>query len=292
MSRFSRIMADSDSFEFVGRPGTTTMYSTAPVSEDLLSMESEVLLTTYTSGQGANGVVSDFNIEIVFEGDGWTEELQQDFIIAAEYLSTIITGDVRGGRRQGVDDITITASLEDIDGSGGILGQAGPTGIRFFSKLPTTAIMEFDTADAQDFADEGLFVDIVLHEMMHSIGFGTVWTDLGLTDGSVRGGDIVFNGENAIIAYNNELSDIAAGDPNSLNGVPVETDGGPGTAGGHWDEDTFENELMSGFIDDENYISSMTVAAFEDMGYDTIWDASNPGAEILQLDDFANTLFA
>ena len=132
----------------------------------------------------------------------------------------------------------------------------------------------------------------VLHEMLHSIGFGTNWRQLGLTEGSVRGGDMVFTGENAIIAYNAELADIAAGDPNSLNGVPVETDGGPGTAGGHWDEETFENELMSGFIDDPNYISGMTVAALEDMGYDTVWDASDPTAEILQLDDFANTLFA
>ncbi len=29
----------------------------------------------------------------------------------------------------------------------------------------------------------------------------------------------------------------------------------------------------------------MTVAAFEDMGYDTIWDASDPLAPIPQLDD-------
>ncbi|SMY09017.1 leishmanolysin-related zinc metalloendopeptidase [Flavimaricola marinus] len=292
MSAYSSFSADN--FEFEPVP-STMMYGTA-ASDDGVSVASmeaeEVILTSYTSGQGEYGVVSDFNIEIIFEGDGWTEELQQDFILAAEYLSTIITGDVRGGRRQGVDDITITATLEDIDGSGGVLGQAGPTGTRFFSKIPTTAVMEFDTADAQDFADEGLFDDIVLHEMMHSLGFGTIWSQLGLTEGSVRGGTLIFTGENATLAYNEALADIADDDPNSLNGVPVETDGGPGTAGGHWDEDTFTNELMSGFIDDANYISAMTVAAFEDMGYDTIFDANDPTAEIIQLDEFANTLFA
>jgi hypothetical protein len=256
----------------------------------LISLDAEeILLTSYTSGQGTYGVVSDFNIEIVFEGDGWTQELQEDFILAAEYLSSIITGDVPNARRPGVDDIRISATITDIDGEGGVLGQAGPTQLRFFSKLPTTGIMEFDVADAQTFADEGLFDDIVLHEMIHTLGFGTIWTQLGLTEGSVRTDDIVFIGENALIAYNAEFGDIAANDP---NGVPVETDGGSGTAGGHWDEDLFVNELMTGFIDDENYLSAMTVASLEDLGYETVFDASDPTAEIVQLDDFAATLFA
>ena len=30
--------------------------------------------------------------------------------------------------------------------------------------------------------------------------------------------------------------------------IPVEADGGPGTAYGHWDEATFGNELMTGYI--------------------------------------------
>ncbi len=250
----------------------------------VLDVSQGIVLDSYISGQGANDVFSDFNIEIIFEGT-WSEALQAAFIKSAEYLSSIITGDVRGGGRQGIDDIRINATLDDIDGPGGVLGQAGPTGLRFFSKLPKTAIMEFDVADANNFDGQNLFDDIVLHEMMHSLGFGTIWAALGLTEGSVRNGDIVFTGENAILAYNTELADIAANDPNSLNGVPVETDGGPGTAGGHWDDDTFDNELMTGYISDPNYVSSMTVAAFEDMGYDTVWNAADPTALILQPDD-------
>lgn len=285
------IIFPADEFEFEAAPGSVTGGSTASGDSGSVLQAEDDILTTYTSGIGLNGVVSAFNIDLVFDGEGWTQELQQDFIVAAEYLSTIIIGDVMGGRRQGVDDIRINAAITDIDGPGGVLGQAGPTGLRFFSKLPVTAIMEFDTADAQNFADQGLFDDIVLHEMMHSLGFGTIWSQLGLTEGTIRDGDIVFTGENAILAYNTELAAIAANDPNSLNGVPVESDGGPGTAGGHWDEDTFVNELMTGFIDDENYVSAMTVASFEDMGYETIFDANDPTAAIIQLDDFANTLF-
>ena len=242
------------------------------------------LLDSYLSGQGGLGVVSGFNIEIVFEGS-WTEGLQEAFIVAAEYLSSIITGDVRGGAALGVDDIRITASLEDIDGPGGVLGQAGPTGARFFSKLPTTGIMEFDIADAEDFDADGLFDDIVLHEMIHCLGFGTVWDLLDLTEGTVRAGDIVYTGANAILAYTTVFADIAAGDPGSADGIPVETQGGSGTAGSHWDDALFGTELMTGFIDDANTVSAMTVAALEDLGYDTIWEANDPAAAIPQPDD-------
>jgi len=242
------------------------------------------LLDSYVSGRGGLGVDSGFNIEIVFEGS-WSASLQDAFIVAAEYLSSIIPGDVRGGRALGVDDIRITASLEDIDGPGGVLGQAGPTGARFFSKLPTTGIMEFDIADAEDFDADGLFDDIVLHEMIHCLGFGTVWDLLGLTEGTVRAGDIVYTGANAILAYNSVFADIAANDPGSSDGVPVETQGGSGTAGSHWDDALFGSELMTGFIDTANTVSAMTVAALEDLGYDTIWVSDDPGAPMPQPDD-------
>lgn len=242
------------------------------------------LLDFYISGLGGLGVESGFNIEIVFEGS-WTEDLQEAFIVASEYLSSIITGDVRGGGAFGVDDIRITARLEDIDGPGGVLGQAGPTGARFFSKLPTTGIMEFDTADAEDFDAAGLFDDIVLHEMIHCLGFGTVWDLLDLTAGRVLFGNLVYTGGNAILAYNTVFSDLAADDPKSSRGVPLETQGGAGTAGSHWDDALFGTELMTGFIDDTNTVSAMTVAALEDLGYDTIWDPDNPAATIPQPDD-------
>ena len=54
----------------------------------------------------------------------------------------------------------------------------------------------------------------------------------------------------------------------SGSGIPVEQDGGSGTAGSHWDEETFGNELMTGYINDgDNPFSAMSAAAFRDMGY-------------------------
>ena len=51
-------------------------------------------------------------------------------------------------------------------------------------------------------------------------------------------------------------------------GIPVEQDGGSGTAGSHWDEETFDNELMTGYINDgSNPFSAMSAASFADLGY-------------------------
>lgn len=240
------------------------------------------LLTTYTSGKGGLGVFSAFNIEIVFQGT-WTAELQQDFILAAEYISSLVTGDVRN--RGGIDDIRINATLSDIDGEGGVLGQAGPTGIRLGSFIPFRGTMEFDIADSEDFDAQGLFDDIVIHEMLHCLGFGTVWDLMGLTTGSIRGDNLRFDGLNAEVAMMHNFPDLYWSDPNRKLGVPVETDGGPGTAGGHWDEELFGGELMTGYIDDDNYVSAMTVGALEDMGYATIFEKWFPTLPVPQPDD-------
>jgi hypothetical protein len=226
------------------------------------------LLSEYISGGDA---ATSFNIEIKFKGDAWTDLLQQAFIDVADYLSTIITDDIADVFFRGkvIDDIRIDAEVKAIDGEGGILGQAGPTAYRNASFLPATAVMQFDVADAAAYDELGLFDDIVLHEMLHSIGFGTMWDFMDLTFGSIAEQNLLFTGTNAMAAYDAEFG--------GSGGVPIEDDTGlTGTDGGHWDEEIFGNELMTGFIDNTNFLSAMTVAALEDMGYETLWDPNNP----------------
>jgi hypothetical protein len=206
---------------------------------------------------------SAYNITIEFKGSAWSQELHDVFVQAANRLAQLIVGDVpdvsvvglKGGPKL-VDDITITAELKAIDGAGGILGQAGPTSVRTGSYLPATAVMQFDSADAANFNSQGLFDEIVLHEMIHSVGFGSIWSYLGLVSGSD------FTGENALAEY----KALVGGDP---AGVPVETEGGAGTAGSHWLETLFDNELMTGWIDVDgpDPLSRVTVASLEDLGY-------------------------
>ena len=48
---------------------------------------------------------------------------------------------------------------------------------------------------------------------------------------------------------------------------PVEDEGGEGTACGHWDEQCFVDELMTGFSSGSLPMSRVTVGSLEDLGY-------------------------
>jgi hypothetical protein len=214
----------------------------------------------YTSGGGAS---SSYNIEIVFKGTSWTQTLHDDFVKAADLLSSYISGDLPNVLYKGkiIDDLSITAELTAIDGVDGILGQSGPTAIRTGSYLPAAGSMQFDIADAQSFESQHLFDDIVLHEMMHTLGFGTIWSYKGLLSGA--GTDTpLFTGALASGVYGGN--------------VPVEQDGGSGTRDSHWDEQTFKGELMTGYIGytdktgawvPSDTLSFMTVESLGDLGY-------------------------
>ncbi len=268
---------EAGSYLMAALTGATTMKSVTATGA------STSLITTYTSGATGR-----YNVTVTFTGvtatsnGGWTSALQNTFVAAANRISAMITGDVPdvtvNGRK--VDDISITASLTTIDGVGGILGQAGPTALRSASLLPATATMQFDTADAQTYQAAGLFDEIVTHEMLHSIGFGTIWSYKGLTSG------MNFIGKNTVAAYNKLVTQYASTHRASLvladgvtlkkDLVPLETQGGSGTAGAHWAENVFNTELMTGYIDTKavngsaiDPLSAMTIASLKDLGYAT-----------------------
>jgi hypothetical protein len=230
------------------------------------------VLSEYDAGS-SNGT-DGYDILIDFLGNDWTVALQQAFIDAADYLVTVITGDIGGGGRyrgNTIDDLYITAKLAQIDGSGGVLGQAGPTAAWTSNDLTAAGQMEFDVADASDFFNLGLWDDIVMHEMMHVLGFGTLW-DYGSHAGLVQNG-YQYVGANALAAYDETHPGATY--------IPVETDGGSGTAGGHWDEAALTNELMTGYINDDgdpyttgdNVLSEFSVMALADLGYDVTYEA-------------------
>ena len=210
----------------------------------------------YISGS-ANGTAG-FDIQIDFIGSSWTQALHDVFVSAADKLTALIIGDLQDvsvrskGKVTSIDDITITAELGNIDGLYGILGQAGPTSVRTSNSLPATASMQFDIVDVNAMG-LAVFAEVVLHEMAHSLGFGSIWGRLGLvTDGQ-------FTGPKATDEFHKM---------GGTGFIPVEQDGGSGTAGSHWDEVTFNNELMTGYINDGvNPFSKMSAASFADLGY-------------------------
>jgi hypothetical protein len=171
-----------------------------------------------------------------------------------------------------VDDLLILAEVVDIDGPGGILAQAGPCLIRSGSLLPLLGEMQFDQADLQALEARGQLTSVVLHEMLHVVGFGTIWPNLGLVSGA-GGADPVFVGSGARDAFLNFNGGAAyPGTP-----VPVENTGGAGTRDSHWREAVFASELMTGFISGASQpLSRTTAMSLQDMGYAVDPAAADP----------------
>ena len=226
-------------------------------------------------GAAAAVARSAYKIEVRFLG-GLTTAQKNAFKTAADRWASVIVGDLPSVRVDGevVDDLLILAQGTAIDGPGRILGQAGPTHIRPASAgkskfLPVKGIMSFDTADLKDMQKDGTLKDVITHEMGHVIGIGTIWERKGLLKDAGKN-TVRFVGKNARREYGKLLKKKAAD-------VPVENTGGPGTAGGHWRESVFRNELMSGFIAaPNNPLSRITVASLQDMGYEVDMAKAEP----------------
>lgn len=101
----------------------------------------------------------------------------------------------------------------------------------------------------------------------------------------VAGDDMIFIRQNAKATLKAPFPDVQRDLPLLRKGVPLKTDDGPGTAGPDWDEATLKNELLTSYIDDDNYVSGMTDAALEDPSYCTVFDTTHPVAAAIQLDD-------
>ncbi|MCA9245846.1 MAG: hypothetical protein KDA42_01995 [Planctomycetales bacterium] len=228
--------------------------------------------TGYDSVDVTNDEVSSFEIEVVFIDSSLTPSQQAVFTDAAQRWAEIIVGDIPDVFVSGyglVDDVVIEASAPSIDGRGGILGQAGPTRLRNGSFLPSYGIMQFDSADLASLESSGQLVDVILHEMGHVIGIGTIWDNLGLLTGA-GGSNPRFTGANATAQFNA----IFGG---SSTSVPVANTGGGGTRDSHWRESTFNNELMTGYIDSgSNPISGVTIGQLEDLGYQVNYASADP----------------
>ncbi len=223
----------------------------------------------------AAAAVSAYKIEVRFLG-GLNTAQKNAFKAAADRWTKVIVGDLPSVSVDGevIDDLLILAQGVAIDGPSGILGQAGPTHVRPASAgaaafLPVKGIMSFDTADLAKMQADGTLKDVITHEMGHVIGIGTMWTRKGLLKGTGTPNPR-FTGK----AAKAEFGKLKKSGPME---VPVENQGGPGTAEGHWRETVFRNELMSGFIAaPNNPLSRMTVASLQDMGYEVDLTKAEP----------------
>ncbi len=224
-----------------------------------------------------NDFVDNFQIDLVF-GSDVPESLVTSSALAANLWQSVIIGnlpEVNDPQFGLIDDIQINVQLGllsgDSDGDGNTLAQARPLrwrpGPPTGTGLPYLAEVGVDEADISN----PELATILAHEFGHALGMpqSEGWLALEIPDNV---SPTHFTGANAVREYN-QLFGTAA-DP---LGVPIEQDGGPGTAFAHWDDATFGNELMTGALSPGfNPLSIITVGAFDDIGYDVNYDAAQP----------------
>ena len=243
----------------------------APVSSSL------PVLNSATSVVEADGTTLPFNITLRFvkpvtdkqarlfrrSARRWQEIIVDDVPAIVGVIPRNACGDFGTPRFEGrIDDILIDVILQPIDGPGNVVGAAGPCAIRFADDLPAYGLMFFDTADLDFIESLDLLDEAIIHEMGHVLGFGTLWN---------FGRELLVN----LDARNPRFTGRAAVRQWHLLGgrglVPVEGQFGPGTRFGHWDEATFDNELMTGFLGlGENPLSNVSALSMRDLGYTAV----------------------
>jgi hypothetical protein len=234
------------------------------------------------AGDVSASVHSDFHIDVRFFGPDMTDAQKALFTNAAARISALVTGDIPDVPlvnfnvgavcgfpelpvlNETIDDLVIYASVQDIDGPGKILAQAGPCAFRGRGQgyLTTIGVMEFDSSDLDRIGGNGTLQDVITHEMLHVLGIGTLWYAQGLT----------VNPGTPIVTYAGAAGRKGCADDGGLaicaGGVPVENNGVPGTADSHWRESVFQSELMTGYVNAGGMpLSAITAGSLQDMGY-------------------------
>jgi len=257
------------------RSRNVTIGSTGPTVVRLTVSDGTESATATTAFSASPGPTESFDIVLRPQGTidpaaaplfaaaeaRWEDVLAAGVPATSLNVGADLCGATNGAFSGTVDDLVIDISTTAIDGDGGVLARAGPCIVNVVDRLPRFGVMEFDVADLSDLVATGLLDEVIVHEMAHVLGFGTVWTSL--PTGSVLSGsgtsDPRYQGPRGIAEWS------ALG---GAGAVPVESNGGPGTADSHWRESLFANELMTGFINvGTNPLSRMSIASLADLGY-------------------------
>jgi hypothetical protein len=244
---------------------------------------------------------------------------QQTFVDAAAYWNLVITGYDLTSNWEGKPvphSLTIDASIPFIDGVGSTLGSAGPQFVDYYDNNPlgapthalyytSSGAMEFDSADVDLLVSNQSFYGVVLHEMAHVLGIGTLWSYNNNLNGTqyqlYTSGSGQYVGPNALAEYRREFNMPAA------TFVPVEMGGGMGTAEGHWNEVDgdggltgivnadngmdFRYELMTGWASNPFFVSRTTLGALDDLGYTVDYSKAGIVDHIVTVPEASSLLF-
>jgi hypothetical protein len=112
-------------------------------------------------------------------------------------------------------------------------------------------IVEFNTKYLSQF-DHFAIVGTLIHEIGHTLGIGwDVW-------------------ETLFYSHSGEFKPEFIKKLPELQHMLVETDYGPGTQYSHWDEERFDEELMTGIKDNSEYVLPVTIKIMKLLGHQVI----------------------
>ena len=135
--------------------------------------------------------------------------------------------------------------------------------------LPILGSIRFDSEDLPNLEDTGVLVNIVIHEMGHVLGIGTIWPQFRLLVNpslpSNANADTHFAGPLAIAAFDDAGGTTYTGGAK----VPVENTAEEGSADGHWRESVLAEEIMTPFfrVGQPEPLSAITTESLADLGY-------------------------
>ena len=213
-----------------------------------------------------------FDINLIFD-DSYPPSQQ-----SAAHQAELLWEDVITGYQPGITLTGVTVNLDTLfsDGVGSVLGQAffPSTTWQGGFRLSTGGRFQIDPADMPSLESSGRLDDVIAHEIGHLLGVGMLWESNDLYENN--SGE--YTGSFGVAAYNAEF-----GQTGSF--VPVELEGGSGTANAHWNEELngarftgikdvmnrdFRDELMTGWLNSNPFLSNTTVQSMRDLGFTVV----------------------
>jgi hypothetical protein len=221
---------------------------------------------------------STYDMQLRFIGTGATPRMREAFSKGVTRWREIITADIGTTRldapaadcqdwipavAESVNDLLVFVRVTSIDGPGKTVAKASPCFVNSETKLPIMGFFELDADDISQLEEHGTLDDVVLHELGHVLGIGTLWNYKRALLVGAGTENPYFTGSGARAAFGAGGGALFPGDI-----VPVENTGAQGTRDVHWRATVFGAELMQGFaVPGGMPLSRVTVASLADLGY-------------------------
>jgi hypothetical protein len=284
-----------------GTPGTSDKALPGPVAFASAGTFEATYQCSDGTGRLSNTIVRTLQVGVVQSQFGIQLQLQPgaeayraDFQWAADRLAKAVIGPVPGLPDDPLHPTTcgslvvpttlgslvIAGSVEAIDGTRGTLALSSPCAVRTSDGLPVAGVVRIDSADILTLQAQGMLQAVILHEMLHVLGFGTLWPapspgrpGFNLLGSNQDGADLYFQGAESRAA----LRDFNGGSAYAGTPVPVESGLGVASRGSHWRESVFGVELMTPSISvTSSPLSRTTLESMVDLGYQVDPEQAEP----------------